>query len=101
MVRATPEILLRIGRGAAVPTPFLFAMQQLLLFFAETYSRVFSFSDPPLHDPCAVAYVIAPQLFKVGTPAVLRYKEVMMKLTLGEISVPAFKRTHIGFPILT
>ncbi|MEW5313137.1 MAG: hypothetical protein WDW38_004728 [Sanguina aurantia] len=64
MVRATPEILLRIGRGAAVPTPFLFAMQQLLLFFAETYSRVFSFADPPLHDPCAVAYVVAPQLFK-------------------------------------
>jgi len=30
----------------------------LMLFFAETYSRVFGFSSPPLHDPCAVAAVI-------------------------------------------
>jgi len=28
-------------------------------------SAVFKFNDPPLHDPCAVAYVIAPELFKV------------------------------------
>lgn len=27
------------------------------------------FEDPPLHDPCAVAYVIAPHLFKASTPA--------------------------------
>ena len=26
---------------------------------------VFRFDDPPLHDPCAVAYVIAPELFQV------------------------------------
>lgn len=23
------------------------------------------FNDPPLHDPCAVAYVIAPHIFEV------------------------------------
>ncbi len=40
-------------------------MQQLLLFFAATYRRVFKFEHPPLHDPVAVAYVIAPQLFEV------------------------------------
>ena len=28
------------------------------------------FEDPPLHDPCAVAYVIAPHLFKVPAPCV-------------------------------
>lgn len=27
------------------------------------------FEDPPLHDPCAVAYVIAPQLFKASSSA--------------------------------
>ena len=26
--------------------------------------QVFKFDDPPLHDPCAVAYAIAPELFK-------------------------------------
>lgn len=29
-------------------------------------SQVFKFDDPPLHDPCAVAYVIAPHLFKAS-----------------------------------
>ena len=38
---------------------------QLLRFFADTYTRVFGFRDPPLHDPCAVAFVIAPEIFKV------------------------------------
>ena len=28
---------------------------------------MFSFEHPPLHDPCAVAYIISPQLFKVLT----------------------------------
>ena len=35
------------------------------MFFADTYSSVFRFDDPPLHDPCALAYVIAPHLFQV------------------------------------
>lgn len=30
----------------------------LLLFFAETYHRVFGFEAPPVHDPCAVAALI-------------------------------------------
>lgn len=28
--------------------------------------RVFHFEHPPLHDPTAVAYVIAPHLFKAS-----------------------------------
>ncbi|PSC68749.1 N-D-ribosylpurine ribohydrolase [Micractinium conductrix] len=46
------------------PSPFLGLMVDMLTFFADTYSTVFAFADPPLHDPCAVAYVIAPELFK-------------------------------------
>jgi inosine-uridine nucleoside N-ribohydrolase len=34
-----------------------------MTFFADSYKRVFNFADPPLHDPCAIAYVIAPELF--------------------------------------
>lgn len=34
----------------------------LLVFFADTYRQVFGFSDPPVHDPCAVAAVFAPEL---------------------------------------
>lgn len=27
--------------------------------------KVFNMDDPPLHDPCAVAWVIAPELFEI------------------------------------
>ena len=36
----------------------------LLLFFQSTYQRVFRMEEPPLHDPCAVAFVISPDLFE-------------------------------------
>lgn len=53
---------IRLAHGS---TPFKELVTLLLLFFATTYREVFKFDDPPLHDPCAVAYVIAPQLFRV------------------------------------
>ncbi|KAI7845743.1 hypothetical protein COHA_000659 [Chlorella ohadii] len=59
---ATTSVLQRVKTHS--PTPFLALMVDLLMFFADTYRTVFKFEDPPLHDPCAVAYVIAPQLFK-------------------------------------
>eukprot|EP01022_Parablepharisma_sp_SALTPOND_P021915 TRINITY_DN437_c0_g1_i2.p1 TRINITY_DN437_c0_g1~~TRINITY_DN437_c0_g1_i2.p1 ORF type:complete len:435 (+),score=21.88 TRINITY_DN437_c0_g1_i2:1605-2909(+) len=36
---------------------------QLLSFFANTYDKIFKMPDPPLHDPCTVAYVINPGIF--------------------------------------
>lgn len=38
---------------------------ELLTYFAKTYKTVFGFDHPPLHDPCAVAFVIAPEIFTV------------------------------------
>lgn len=59
----TPSILCRINTPT---TPFRTLISGLLLFFAESYAREFAFLDgPPLHDPCAVALVLAPQLFTV------------------------------------
>lgn len=38
----------------------------MLTFFASTYKEVFGFhGGAPLHDPCAIAAVIAPSIFKV------------------------------------
>ena len=34
----------------------------LLVFFASTYRQVFGFPAPPVHDPCAVAAVLAPDI---------------------------------------
>jgi inosine-uridine nucleoside N-ribohydrolase len=59
----TPEVVSQIA--VSMPTPFGVLIQQLLLFFADTYRTVFKFTDAPLHDPCAVAYVICPELFEV------------------------------------
>lgn len=67
-VLVTPEVQARIGgdgSATAAVTPFRAAVQQLLMFFADTYRKVFKFEHPPLHDPCAVAFVIAPELFQV------------------------------------
>mmetsp|Transcript_19192 Transcript_19192/g.38731 ORF Transcript_19192/g.38731 Transcript_19192/m.38731 type:complete len:327 (+) Transcript_19192:341-1321(+) len=38
-------------------------LKGLLLFFADTYRNVFGFSDPPLHDPCAVFCAVSPEDF--------------------------------------
>ncbi|HLZ56887.1 MAG TPA: nucleoside hydrolase [Ktedonosporobacter sp.] len=56
---ATEEVLSRLrGSGRKVAN---FAAD-LLVFFASTYRQVFNFSVPPVHDPCAVATVIDPDI---------------------------------------
>ena len=58
---ATEEIVARL-RGAKRRVASFVA--DLLVFFAETYLKVFGFTAPPLHDPCAVAAVIDPSILK-------------------------------------
>jgi len=54
------EVQERIGRNS----PFKIQIQDLLSFFRETYKKVFFFEDPPLHDPVAVFFLIAPEQFQ-------------------------------------
>lgn len=58
----TPDVLERI---ASLNTSYSKLITELLLFFKETYQRVFRFEHPPVHDPCALFYVIRPDLFVV------------------------------------
>ncbi|KAG1670981.1 hypothetical protein FOA52_014370 [Chlamydomonas sp. UWO 241] len=60
------ELLRQADADAAADaaTPFRAFVGRLLMFFADTYRKVFEFAHPPVHDPAAVAYVIAPQLFR-------------------------------------
>ena len=51
---------------------FKAAVQDILGFFAQTYRETFGFQKPPVHDPCAVALVAAPELFKVCLLKVIR-----------------------------
>lgn len=57
--RATTDVIKRIE---AIGTPVARMSVDLLVFFARAYERMFGFGAPPLHDPCAVARVIDPDL---------------------------------------
>ncbi|GCE03213.1 nucleoside hydrolase [Dictyobacter aurantiacus] len=56
---ATEEI---IGRLRAMQRPVPTFVADLLHYFADSYRQVFGFPAPPLHDPCAVAAVIEPDI---------------------------------------
>ncbi len=45
-------------------TPLAAFVDELLDFFTDAYKRVFGFPGAPVHDPCAVAQVIAPGLVR-------------------------------------
>ncbi|KAF0984787.1 hypothetical protein FDP41_000686 [Naegleria fowleri] len=59
-VLATPQILERCDK---MNSKFGAICKELLLFFKDTYKRVFFMEDPPLHDPCTIAYLLNPSLF--------------------------------------
>lgn len=59
--QATVDVRRRIR---ALANPVALLVDDLLEFFAETYQNVFGFPAPPVHDPCAVAYVVDPTLLQ-------------------------------------
>src|SRR2546422_3608384 len=61
---ATGEVLDRL-RAANRPVASFAA--DLLIFFGDTYRNVFGFPAPPVHDPCAVAAVIDPDILQAHT----------------------------------
>jgi purine nucleosidase len=54
---ATPEVVTRIAALGTGPARFV---ADLLEFFGASYRRVQGFAAPPVHDPCAVAFVADP-----------------------------------------
>jgi purine nucleosidase len=54
---ATPAVRERIAAIGTGPARFT---TELLDFFAAAYEQEQGLPDPPVHDPCAVAYVIDP-----------------------------------------
>jgi len=64
---ATPDVLDRI---AAIGTPVARATGDLLVFFRDAYLADQGMPAPPVHDPCAVARVIAPEIMTVAEAVV-------------------------------
>jgi purine nucleosidase len=58
---ATPAVVEQIH---AVGTPTAAFVGQLLKFFGETYKKEQGFDAPPVHDPCAIAYLIDPTIVR-------------------------------------
>ncbi|MFJ6214837.1 nucleoside hydrolase [Streptomyces sp. NPDC092296] len=59
---ATPEVIEKIAAVGTAPARFVL---ELLDFFGATYREAQGFEHPPVHDPCAVAYVIDPSVMTV------------------------------------
>ncbi|QES45601.1 MULTISPECIES: nucleoside hydrolase [Streptomyces] len=75
---ATPEVIERIGKVGTKPALFV---NELLDFFGAMYLEAQGFDAPPVHDPCAVAYVIDPSVMTVRKAPV--DIELTGTLTLG------------------
>ncbi|MFH8348854.1 nucleoside hydrolase [Streptomyces sp. NPDC018045] len=59
---ATPEVTKKIAEVGTKPAAFVL---ELLDFFRDAYRENQGFEYPPVHDPCAVAYVIDPDVMTV------------------------------------
>jgi purine nucleosidase len=58
---ATPDVVAAIAAVGTGPARFVL---ELMEFFAHSYKDAQGFDHPPVHDPCAVAYVIDPTLMR-------------------------------------
>lgn len=59
---ATPAVAASIAAVGTAPARFV---GELLEFFGHAYRDVQGFEHPPVHDPCAVAFVIDPSVMEV------------------------------------
>jgi purine nucleosidase len=75
---ATPDVVEKIAAVGTGPAKFV---MELMEFFTQTYKDAQGFDFPPVHDPCAVAYVIDPSI--VTTRKVPVNIELQGALTLG------------------
>ena len=94
---ATPDVAAAIAAVDTGPARFV---SELLVFFGHTYKDQQGFDFPPVHDPCAVAFVIDPTVMEVAK--VPLNVELTGTLTLGmtvadfRAPAPADCTTHVA-----
>jgi purine nucleosidase len=95
---ATPEVVERIAAVGTKPAQFVL---ELMEFFTKTYKDSQGFDYPPVHDPCAVAYVIDPTV--MTTRKVPVNIELQGQLTLGmtvaDFRAPAPEDCHTSVAV--
>jgi purine nucleosidase len=75
---ATPEVAAKVRAVGTTPAQFVL---ELFEFFTASYKDSQGFESPPVHDPCAVAYLIDPDVITVRKAPV--DIELTGTLTLG------------------
>lgn len=81
-VRATPE---RVAAIKAIDTPAARAVASLMDFSVNIEKTLVGGDSPPQHDPCTIAWLLAPELF-TAVPVDLRV-ETESPLTAGHTAV--------------
>ena len=89
----TPPVQRRIE---AIGTPLAHFVSGLMDFFRQTYQENQDFVDPPVHDPCAVAYVIDPTVLRVEKRHldVETHAELTLGETVADMRGPALADCH-------
>ncbi len=59
---ATPDVVAQIAAVGTAPARMVL---DILTFFTTAYADTQGFAAPPVHDPCAVAYLIDPDVVRV------------------------------------
>ncbi|MBQ1443324.1 MAG: nucleoside hydrolase [Renibacterium sp.] len=85
---ATAEVAAQIAAVGTAPARFV---GELLEFFGQAYKDVQGFEAPPVHDPCAVAYVIDPSIVKTRrTPVDIELAGGLTRgMTVADFRTPA------------
>ena len=85
---ATDEVVAAIRAIGTGPARFA---GELMDFFAGAYREVAGFDHPPVHDPCAVAYVIDPTIVRaVPAPIAIETRgEHTLGMTVVDLRAPA------------
>lgn len=85
---ATPEVAAAIAAVDTTPARFV---GELLEFFGHTYKDQQGFDHPPVHDPCAVAFVIDPTVMEtVRVPLDIELSGTLtLGMTVADFRAPA------------
>jgi inosine-uridine nucleoside N-ribohydrolase len=87
----TPPTEDPVAEDSKPTTRFREICVSLLMFFGDTYTKVFGFEYPPLHDPCAVFFAIHPE--KCKTRKMRIDVECSGSLTAGTTVVDWYRRS--------
>jgi purine nucleosidase len=95
---ATAEVVQSIEKIGTGPAKFV---RELMDFFARAYRDHQGFDAPPVHDPCAVAYVIDPQIVRtVKAPVNVELRgDLTLGMTVTDFRAPAGEQCNTSVAV--